>query len=113
VPVAHVSSRRAQIGVSLDGVTFTRSEPKPPGRGTTHQIHVGWDDVTGAEVETTSKGRAVIRVGVVGVPVPEHHRDDPHAVKVPRNQAESAHQLVEQINDEVAARRRWQQHARS
>jgi hypothetical protein len=111
VLVTHVSARKARIDVSVDGVTFIRSKPEATRRGTAQRIHVGWDDVTGAEVETTSKGRTVIRVSVAGTAATAHHREDAHAVKVPRNQSDTAHQLVEQINDEVAARRRWREHS--
>jgi hypothetical protein len=111
VPVTRLSGRKGRIEVSLDGVTFTRSESDATRHGTSRRIHVGWDDVTGAELQTTSKGRPVIRVGVAGTSAAAHHRDDPHAVKVPRKQSDSAHQLVAQINDEVAARRRWREHA--
>jgi hypothetical protein len=113
VPVTHLSGRKGRIEVSLGGVTFTRSESEAARRGTTRRLHVDWNDVTGAEVQTTNKGRPVIRVGVTDAADAAHHRDDPHAVKLPRKQSLFAHQLVAQINDEVAARRRWRQHAQS
>ena len=112
MPVTHLSGRTGRIDVSLDGVTFTRSDSDATRRGAARRIHVGWDDVTGAEVQTTSKGRPVIRVGVSGAPAVAHHRDDPHAIKVPRKQSHSAQQLVTEINSEVAARRRWRENAR-
>ena len=113
MPVTHLSGRKARIDVSLDGVTFTRSEADATRLGVARRLHAGWDDVTGAEVQTTSKGRPVIRVGVAGAPAAAHHRDDPHAIKVPRKESVSAHQLVAEINDEVAARRRWRQQAQA
>ncbi len=113
MPVTHLSGRKARIDISLDGVTFNRSEPDAVRQGSAQRIHVEWNDVTGAEVESTSKGRLVIRVGVAGERAAAHHRDDPHAVKVPRRQEAAAHDLVTQINHEVAARRRWRQHAQT
>ena len=113
MPVSHLSGRKGRIEVSLDGVTFTRSGSDATRQGTARRIHVDWNDVTGAELQTTSKGRPVIRVGVTGIPAASRHRDDPHAVKVFRKHSASAHQLVAQINDEVAARRRWREHAQT
>ena len=111
VPVTHLITRRARIDVSLDGVTITRSASEAAKRGTARRVDVGWDELTGAVVKRTRKGRPVVRVSVAGVSASEHHRDDPYAVKVPRRQSEAAHQLVEQIEEEVAARRRWREHA--
>ena len=113
MPVTHLSGRKARIEVSLDGVTFIRSESDATRLGIARRIDVGWDDVTDAEVQTTSKGRPVIRVGVAGAPAVAHHRDDPYAIKVPRKQSGLAHELVAQIQDEVVARRRWRDHAQS
>jgi len=108
-----VTARKARLDLSLDGVTLTRSESHATRRGAAQRIHVGWDEVAGAEVETTKKGRAVVRVRVSGAPDIARHQDDPYAVKVPRNQTETARRIVQQINDEVSARRRWRQHAGS
>ena len=111
MPVTHLSGRKGRIDVSLDGVSFTRSDTDAARQGTARRIDVGWDDVTGAEVQTTSKGRPVIRVAVAGAPAVARHQDDPHALKLSRKLSEPAHELVEQINDEAAARRRWREHA--
>jgi len=46
------------------------------------RVHVDWDDVSGAEVQTTRKGRSVIRLYVAGAATPAHQRDDSHAIKV-------------------------------
>jgi hypothetical protein len=110
VSVTHLITRRARIDVSLDGVTITRSASEAK-RGTARRVDVGWDELTGAAVERTRKGRPVVRVSVAGVSAPEHHRDDPYAVKASRRQSEAAHQLVQHIEEEVAARRRWREHA--
>jgi hypothetical protein len=111
VPVTHLITRRARVDVSLDGVTITRSASDAAKRGTARRVDVGWDELTGAVVERTRKGRPVVRISVAGVSASEHHRDDPYALKVPRRQSEAAHQLVEQIEGEVAARRRWRERA--
>jgi hypothetical protein len=72
-------------------------------------VHVLWDEVTGAELQTTGKGRIVVRVGVVGAPATTGHRHDPYAVKVTRKQSQAARRLVEHINEEAAAHRRWRE----
>lgn len=98
--------------MSLDGVTIYRLGTPSLARGASLRlVHVNWDEVTGAEIQTTSKGRVVVRLRAAGAPSPDgHHRDDPYAVKVARDQSESSLQLVKQINDEVATRTRWRQH---
>jgi hypothetical protein len=111
VPVTHLITRRARIDVSLDGVTITRSASDAAKRGTARRVDVGWDALTGAAVERTRKGRPVVRIGVAGVCAPDHHRDDPYAVKAPRRQSEAAYRLVEQVEEEVAARRLWRERA--
>jgi hypothetical protein len=113
VPVTHLSGRHARIDVTLDGIRFTRSEPDAVRRDTERVRDLEWEQVTGATVQTTRKGRAVIRVGVAGAPAVARHRDDPFAVKVPRKRTATAHELVERINDEVDARRRWRERAHS
>lgn len=102
---------QARIDVSVDGVTFTRSESDAAKRGAARRTHLGWDDVTGASVRTTRKGRPVIQVGVVGGSTAQDHRTDPFAVKLRRKQSQDADRLVAQIEDEVAGRRRWQRPA--
>ena len=111
MPVTHLITRRARIDVSLDGVTITRSASDAAKRGTARRVHVGWDELADAMVEKTRKGRPVVRISVVGIFATEHHRNDPYAVKVTRKQSEAAYQLVALIEEEVAARRRWRQHA--
>ena len=105
-------ARRARVDVSVDGVTFTRSQAQAARRGAALRTHLDWDDVDGVEVQTTRKGRVVIRVTVVDQSAATHHRADPYAIKVPRKQSEAAYQLVQQIEEEVVARRRWRQLAR-
>jgi len=111
VPVTRLTAPKARIDVSLEGVSFTRTGSDARRRGATRRVHVGWDDVEGADVLITRKGRVVLLVAVTGAPPVEHHRHDPYALKVPRGQSDLAHDLVGRINDEVATRRRWRQTA--
>lgn len=111
VPVTHLSTTKARIDVTLAGVSFSRSKSDAARRGTTRRVDLDWEDVTGAAIHTTNGGRAVIRVGVTDAPVALHHRDDPHTIKVKRDQSDVAHELVAQINHEVAVRRRWRENA--
>lgn len=104
-----VSGRRARIDATLDGVAFTRTEVDALRRATDRVRQVEWDQVAGAAIEVTGKGRSVVRVQVVGAPVVADHRVDPFAVKVARGQAENARDLVQRINDEVDVRRRWRE----
>ena len=106
-----MSGRHARIDVTLDGISFTRSESDANRRATARQRQVGWDDVTGATVQMSRKGRTVIRVAVAGAPDVAHHRDDPFAVKVPRKRSDTADEVVRHINAEVVARRRWRENA--
>lgn len=107
MPVAHLAGRSARIDVSLEGVTFTRSASDALRLGVEQVQHHDWDAVTGAAVQTTGKGRAVVRVEVGGAPSTAPHREDPLALKVRRRDSDLAHALVEQINAEAAGRRRW------
>ncbi|RYU15113.1 hypothetical protein [Nocardioides iriomotensis] len=93
-------------------MTFTRSKFDADQRRTRRLIHVAWDDVTGAELQKTGKGRTVVRVGVAGATVATGHRHDPYAVKVRRKQSEAASRLVEHVNEEAAAHRRWREGGR-
>lgn len=111
VPVTHLSGRHARIDVSLDGIRFTRSESDAARHGTERVQDLAWEQVTGVTVQTSRKGRAVIRVAVAGAPPVAHHRDDPYAVKAPRKQTATAHELADQISAEVEARRRWREGA--
>jgi hypothetical protein len=111
VPVTHLSAPKARIDVSLEGVSFTRTKSDAQRRGARPRVHVSWDDVEGADVQVTRKGRVVLLVAVAGAAPVEHHRYDPYALKVPRAQSDLAHALVGQINDEVATRRRWRETA--
>lgn len=109
--VTHLSTPTSRIDVSLDGVTFTRSRSDAARRAASRRALLPWEDVTGASVDTTRKGHAVVRVQVAGATPVERHREDPHAIKVPRHQAHAALELVDRINDEVAGRLRWKRAA--
>ncbi len=112
VPVTHVSGRHARIDVTLDGIRFTRSEADAARRRTERVQDLAWDQVAGATVQVSRKGRAVIRVAVVGAPAVDHHRDDPYALKVPRKSTAAVPELVDRINAEVDARHRWREAVR-
>ena len=111
VTVTHLSSSKARIDVTIAGVSFVRIKTDATRRNAPRRIDLDWDDITGAGIHTTSSGRAVIRVDIAGVPTPLDHRHDPHAFKVPRGENAAAEELVEQINYEVAVRRRWRESA--
>jgi hypothetical protein len=113
VPVTHLSGRHARVDVTLDGVRFTRTESDAARRSTDRVRDIAWDDVRGAAVETTPKGREVLRIAVAGTPVAGDHRVDPYALKVPRKASPAAAALAEHINAEVAVRRTWREHAQS
>lgn len=107
MPVSHLSGRKASVDVTIDGLTFRRTQSDAARRGTTPISSVEWGDVVGAEVQTTRKGRAIVRVAVEGAPPVDVHRDDPYALKVPRKLADHAQELADRINEEVGVRRRW------
>jgi hypothetical protein len=111
VPVTRVSGRSGRIELSLDGLTFVRPASEAARRGAPRLHQVAWQDVTGAEIQVSRKGRPIVRVGVAHVPRPDRHREDPHALKVPRNKAAQAQELVDRINEEASTRRRWRQHS--
>ena len=67
-----------------------------------------WARIIGAEVTLSRKGRPVVRVAVRDAPAVSRQQRDPHAMKVKRKLAESAHEFVDLINEEVDLRRRWQ-----
>jgi hypothetical protein len=107
VTATQVSGRQGRIDVTLDGITFTSSGSRATRRSTQRVRQVGWDEVQGAIIELSRKGRPVVRDVVLGEPAGEHHRHDPFSLKVPRHQSQSAQELVAHINAEADARRRW------
>ena len=113
VPVTQLAGRSARIDVSIDGIRFSRSDSDAARRGTEHVTDVDWDHVTGATVQSSRKGRPVIRVAVSGWADVADHRHDPHAVTLRRDQAAAAATLVEGINAEVEVRNRWREQSQS
>ncbi|WP_139175716.1 hypothetical protein [Nocardioides lianchengensis] len=111
MPVTHLAGRSARIDVTLEGLTFTRSVAGAARRGVEPVQEVLWDDLVGAELVHTRKGRPVFRVLVVGARAGLPLREDPYALKLPRAADERAAELVEQVAREVAVRRRWREHA--
>jgi hypothetical protein len=106
-----VSGRHARLDVSIDGVRITRTASDAARRHTDRTLEVDWDDVAGAALQTSRKGRTIVRVLVTGAPAVEKHRDDPYAVKVFRGDAADASALVELIEHEVQVRRGWREQA--
>lgn len=106
-----MSSRHARLDVLLDGLRITRSASDAARRHTERVLVLEWDEVAGATLELTGKGRSIVRVAVVGPHAVDDHRDDPYAVKAGRDQAESAVAVVDRINEEAATRRRWHEQA--
>lgn len=66
-----------------------------------------------ATLQRSRKGRPVIRVAVVGVPMPHHHRSDSFSLKLRHEQLLAAQELVQYVNTEVEIRHRWRQAAGS
>jgi hypothetical protein len=72
-------------------------------------LDLPWDDVDGASVETTGKGRVIVRVTMRGAASPRDHKHDPLAVKAASGQEKDAAKVVASINEEAATRRRWRE----
>jgi hypothetical protein len=106
-----VSGRHARIDVSIDGVKITRSPSDAARRHVERICELEWDQILGATLQTSRKGRTIVRVAVAGAPVVAKHRDDPYAIKVLRREASSAPAVVELIEHEVQVRRRWREQA--
>lgn len=66
-----------------------------------------------ATLTQSRKGRPVIRIAVVGVPLPHHYRGDSFSVKLRHEQMLGAQELVQYVNAEVEIRHRWRQAADS
>ncbi len=109
VSVTSVASRHARLDVLMDGIRISRSASDAARRGTVPVRELAWDEVAGARVETTGKGRAVVRVEVRDVTSPRDHRDDPLAVKAGSGQEKDAAAVVALINEEAGTRRRWRE----
>jgi hypothetical protein len=102
--------RKTRFDLTLDGLTFTRTDREAERRGVAPVHTVIWTDVIGARVESTGKGRTILRVDVVGASSVADHRLDPHAFKLSKTDVASAGAVVDRIEAEVAARRRWREH---
>jgi len=107
VSVTYLSGRGGRLDITLDGLIFRRTQHDAARLGTAAVHTVDWDDVLGAEIQTTGKGRAVVRVAVLGATATGPHRDDPYALKAQRGESERARELADRINEEVGVRRRW------
>ncbi|WP_180936044.1 hypothetical protein [Nocardioides ungokensis] len=96
-----------RVEFTLEGLTFRRSKSAALARGTRRLHQVEWAQILGAEVAWSRKGRPIVRIAVVGAPRASRHREDPHAIKVPRKSVAEAGDFVELVNEEIALRRRW------
>lgn len=106
-----ISGPKGRIELTLEGLTFVRPRQRAKRQGTAATHRVDWSNIDGATLETSQRGRPIVRVLVSGTAV-EHHRDDPHAVKLSHKQADEAQQFVDRVNEEVDTRRRWRRLAR-
>lgn len=106
-----MSGRHARLDVSIDGVRITRTASDAARRHVERVYELEWAQVAGATLQTSRKGRTIIRVAVVDAPVVAKHRDDPYAIKVLRAEASSAPAVVELIEHEVQVRRGWREQA--
>lgn len=107
MPVTRLTGIDGRVELTLEGLTFRRSKSAALTRGTGRLHQVDWEQILGAEVAWSRKGRPIVRIAVEGAPRASRHRDDPHAIKVPRKSAAQAGEFVELVNAEIALRRRW------
>ncbi|GAA1809031.1 hypothetical protein GCM10009795_062860 [Nocardioides hankookensis] len=96
-----------RIDFTLDGLTFRRTKSEAEARGVQRLHDVGWAQIDGASVGSTSTGKPLVLVRVVTAPAGLAGKHDPHAVKLKRNMADEATEFVALVNDEIATRRRW------
>ncbi len=102
-----MSGRHARIDVSIDGIRITRTPADAARRNAERICELDWDQVEGATLQTSRKGRAIVRIAVVDAPEVARHRDDPYAVKVSRADTATAPAMVDLIEHEVRVRRSW------
>lgn len=105
--VTRLTGIDGRLELTLEGLTFRRSKSAALARGTRRLHQVEWPHILGAEVAWSRKGRPLVRIVVAGAPRASRHREDPHAIKVPRKSAAQAVEFVELVNEEIALRRRW------
>ena len=103
----HLVGTNGSIDLTLDGLTFRRTTSAAASRGVARLHDVDWARVDRASIVSSGKGKPVVEIHVVGAPPVESRRHDPHAVKVKRGTLEEARLFVDQVNSEVATRRRW------
>jgi hypothetical protein len=103
----HLVGTNGSIDLTLDGLTFRRTTSEAASRGVTRLHDVDWARVDRAIIASSGKGKPVVEIQVVDAPPVESRRHDPHAVKVKRGMLDEAQLFVDQVNSEVATRRRW------
>ncbi|GAA4723073.1 hypothetical protein GCM10023350_01610 [Nocardioides endophyticus] len=103
----HLVGTNGSIDLTLDGLIFRRTTSAAASRGVARLHHVDWARVDRATIVTSGKGKPVVEIQVAGAPHVESRRHDPHAVKVKRRMLDDAQLFVDQVNSEVATRRRW------
>ncbi|GAB3785774.1 hypothetical protein [Nocardioides ungokensis] len=105
--VTRLTGIDGRVELTLEGLTFRRSKSAALARGTRRLHEVEWAHILSAEVAWSRKGRPIVRIAVEGARRASRHREDPHAVKVPRKSAAQAIEFVELVNEEIALRQRW------
>jgi len=104
----HLVGTNGSIDLTLDGLTFRRTTSAAASRGVARLHDVDWARIDQAIIARSGKGKPVVEIRVVGAPAVEARRHDPHTVKVKRGKLDEARLFVDQVNAEVATRRRWE-----
>jgi hypothetical protein len=104
----HLVGTNGSIDLTLDGLIFHRTSSGAATRGVARLHDVDWSRVDRATVARSGKGKPVVEIQVTDASPVEARRHDPHAVKVKRGMLDEARQFVDQVNFEVATRRRWE-----
>lgn len=104
----HLVGTNGSIDLTLDGLTFRRTTSAAASRGVGRLHGVDWARIDRASIASSATGKPVVEIQVVGVAPVESRRHDPHAVKVKRGMLDEARLFVDQVNAEVATRRRWE-----
>lgn len=103
----HLVGTNGSIDLTLDGLTFRRTTSAAASRGVARLHDVDWARVDRAVITRSGKGKPVVEILIAGASPVEARRRDPHAVKVKRGKLDEARVFVDQVNSEVATRRRW------
>ncbi len=104
----HLVGTNGSIDLTLDGLTFRRTTSAAASRGVARLHDVDWARVDRAVIARSGRGKPVVEILIAGAAPVEARRHDPHAVKVKRSKLDEARLFVDQVNSEVATRRRWE-----